>query len=194
MLWSGKVTNNNGNHNHLHMLHFTKLTCHFIYDINVILQISMSEGPWILIYTRQYLCNSREKGKKRTTKLLMIFTMLSLLSYLPCNCVIDTVPMEWRRSFSLDLLVSAERPWSIRVGGLGMGRLELSLLNISMTAGISGRSCAWSWTHSNAMWMHLKTCRSEHDALINGSISSSPLSSFHCRHAWKIVVKSSHED
>lgn len=102
--------------------------------------------------------------------------------------------MEWLFSFSLDLLVSVARPCSIRVGGIGMGRLELSLLNIRMTAGTSGRSWAWSCTHSNAMWMHLKTCRSEHDDLINGSISSSPLSSFHCRHTWKMVAKSSHEE
>jgi hypothetical protein len=50
--------------------------------------------------------------------------------------------MEWLLSFSLDLLDSIARPRSIRVGGLGRGRLELSLLSITMTAGMSGRSWA----------------------------------------------------
>lgn len=111
------------------------------------------------------------------------FQYLSLF-YLPCSCVIDTVPMEWLCSFSLDLVDSISRPRSIRVGGLGFGRLE-SLLNMIITVGMSGRSSAWSCTHNSAICMHLKTCRSEHDGLISGSIRSAALSSFHCRHAWK---------
>ena len=54
----------------------------------------------------------------------------------------DTVPMEWLCSFSLDLLDSSSRPRSIRVGGRGLGRLELSLLSMIITVGMSGRSSA----------------------------------------------------
>lgn len=127
------------------------------------------------------------KGRTKKERHHNFSIFFVLYSYLPCSCVIDTVPMEWLPSFSLDLLDSISRPRSIRVGGLGLGRLELSLLNIRMTVGMSGRSSAWSCTQSNAMWMHLRTCRTEHDALITGSISSAALSSFHCRHAWKCL-------
>jgi hypothetical protein len=70
------------------------------------------------------------------------FGILSLLFYLPYTCVIDIVPTEWLCSFSLDLLVSASPPRSIKVGGLRLGRFKLSLLNIRMTVGMSGRSSA----------------------------------------------------
>lgn len=153
-------------------------------------QIGLPQTAQILIYRKHQHCNIKF-GKRKAWYLQYI---LSLTCYLPCNCVIDTVPMEWLLSFSLDLLDSRARPRSIRVGALGIGRLELSLLNMRMTAGTSGRSWAWSCTHSNAMWMHLKTCRIEHDGFINGSIISSPLSSFHCCHAWKMVANSSHEE
>jgi len=68
--------------------------------------------------------------------------MASVLFYLPCSCVIETVPMELLCSFSLDLLDSSSRPRSIRVGGRGLGRLELSLLSMIITVGMSGRSSA----------------------------------------------------
>ena len=49
----------------------------------------------------------------------------------------DTVPMEWLCSFSLDLLDSSSRPWSIRWAAAGLGRLELSLLSMIITVGMS---------------------------------------------------------
>jgi hypothetical protein len=107
--------------------------------------------------------------------------------YLPYTCVIDTVPTVWSCSFLHDLPDSASQPRRIR--DFGLGRFKLSLLNIRMTLRMSGRSSARSCTHSSAMWMHLETRREEHDSLIDGSINSIPLSSFHCCHAWKMVVR-----
>jgi len=135
----------------------------------------------------QQTANYQHHKGRREREISQLQYIFRAILYLPCSCVIDTVPMEWLRSFSLDLLDSISRPRSIRVGGLGLGRFALSLLNIRMTVGMSGRSSAWSCTQSNAMWMHLRTCRTEHDALITGSISSAALSSFHCRHAWKCL-------
>lgn len=126
------------------------------------------------------LSTSERKDEEHRGTTISLY-ILFLLFYLPCrSTVIDTVPMELFWYFSLD---SISRPRSIRVGGPGLGRLELSLLNIRMTKGMSGRSSARSCTHRSAMWMHLRTCRTEQDTLINGSISSSALSSFHCLHA-----------
>jgi hypothetical protein len=161
-----------------------------MYDANVIfIQLRgrrhEKEKKRKLIRDKWQIINIR-KGEQKKPNISQIQYIFRVILHLPCNCVIVTVPMEWLRSFSLDLLDSISRPRSISVGGLGLGRLELSLLSIRMTVGMSGRSSAWSCTHSNAIWMHLSTCRTEHDALITGSISSAALSSFHCRHAWNM--------
>lgn len=70
-------------------------------------------------------------------------------------------------------------------GWLGLGSVIFSLLSITTTSDIVGRSAAFSWTHSNAMLMHLIIWNACNSVDNEASKSSTHLSSFHNCHAFK---------
>lgn len=141
------------------------------------------------MYTSNWLVTAFHTNLKITVNTKIIFMGMKSPTiqrfYLPSTFVIDISFEDITSWPCIYRSISTELNEFIS-GCIGTGRLAFSLSNISITDDIVGLCAADSWTHNIATCMHCNASFLEQDSAIEGSISSTALSSFHKFHAWKM--------
>lgn len=100
------------------------------------------------------------------------YTRIHIKNYLPRMTLIVTLFEDAASWFSFHISVSRLCLIDVKVGCLGIDKLEFSLSIINITAGMFGLWAATSCTHSMPTCMHLTTCSREQDFVIKGSSNS----------------------
>ena len=136
--------------------------------------------------------NEISPGKKKKPFHLKIEKLSKILckltgNYLPSS---EAIAVSMLFSCSLEAKAVPEKPLRIKKAGfLGTGKFAVSLLSITTTFDMVGRSDESSCTHKSAAFTHLKNSLVLQISRNVSSIKSNALSSLHNLQAWNFEVQ-----